>query len=396
MKKLSDIALNIQPSATLMVDTKAKELMAAGKDVLNFGIGEPDFNTPDGIKSVGIQAIENNKTRYTAAAGTADVRKAAAYRLKKDCGLDYDFTQLVIASGAKHVIFVALQVLVERGDEVILPSPYWVSYLEMIRMAGGTPVVIEAPESQNFKILPEQLEAAITPATKALILNSPSNPTGMVYTREELTAIAEVCKKYDIYVISDEIYNRLVYDGTEFTSFAAVSEDAKQRTIVVNGASKAYAMTGWRIGYAAADASIAKKMTSYLSHSTGAPATMCQVAAAEAFMGYDDTVEEMRKAFEERRSYLVQRINAMENVSCLVPKGAFYVMLNIEKLIGKTVSGVYIRDDNDFCEAFLDKGLVALAPGTAFGIANFARWSYAASMESIERGCDRLETFLKN
>lgn len=395
MKKLSQIAMNIQPSATLAVDTKAKALKAEGKDVLNFGIGEPDFDTPEAIKAVGVEAIRAGKTKYTPAAGTVDVRKAAAYRLKKDCDLDYDYTQIVIASGAKHVIYVALQVLVEAGDEVILPAPYWVSYLEMIRMAGGVPVVVDAPEGRNFKITAEQLEAAITPRTKALILNSPSNPTGMVYTREELTKLAEVCRRHDLYVVSDEIYNRLVYGGTEFTSFASLSEDAKARTIVVNGASKTYAMTGWRIGYAAANADIAKRMSSFLSHSTGAPATMCQAAAAEAFAGHDDTVEQMRQAFEQRRQYLIDRIRAIDGVSCLEPEGAFYVMLNIEKLIGRTLGGRVIRDDGDFCEAFLDKAFVALTPGKAFGIANFARWSYAASMESIEQGCDRLEAFLQ-
>ena len=395
MKKLSQIAMNIQPSATLAVDTKAKALRAEGKDVLNFGIGEPDFDTPEAIKTVGMEAIRDGKTKYTPAAGTFDVRRAAAFRLKKDCGLDYDYTQIVIASGAKHVIFVALQVLIEPGDEVILPSPYWVSYLEMIRMAGGVPVVIKAPESQDFKITAEQLEAAVTPRTKLLILNSPSNPTGMVYTREELSRLAGVCRRHDLYVISDEIYNRLVYDGTVFTSFASLSDDARERTVVVNGASKTYAMTGWRIGYSASNAEIAKRMSSYLSHSTGAPATMCQCAAAEAFLGHDDTVEEMRRAFEQRRRYLIGRIAAMDGVSCLEPQGAFYVMLNIEKLIGRTLGGRVIRDDADFCEAFLEKSFVALTPGKAFGIANFARWSYAASMENIERGCDRLEAFLK-
>lgn len=396
MKKLSQIAMNIQPSATLAVDTRAKALKAEGKDVLNFGIGEPDFDTPEAIKAVGIEAIESGKTKYTPAAGTVDVRKAAAYRLKKDCGLDYDHTQIVIASGAKHAIFVALQVLVQAGDEVILPAPYWVSYLEMIRMAGGEPVVVNAPESQDFKITAEQLEAAITPKTKLLILNSPSNPTGMVYTRAELSALAEVCRRHDLYVVSDEIYNRLVYDNTEFTSFASVSADAMERTVVINGASKTYAMTGWRIGYAAANPEIAKRMSSFLSHSTGAPATMCQAAAAAAFAGHDDTVEQMRRAFEQRRNYLIERIRAIDGVSCLVPQGAFYVMLNVEKLLGRTIAGRTIADDGDFCEAFLDNSFVALTPGKAFGIANFARWSYAASMESIEKGCDRLEAFLKS
>lgn len=396
MKSLSSIAMNIQPSATLAVDSRAKELKQSGLDVLNFGIGEPDFDTPDYIKQAGIRAIEAGQTKYTPAAGIIPLRKAVAARLKEDYGLEYEHTQIVVASGAKHAVYVALQVLVNPGDEIILPVPYWVSYFEMIRMAGGVPVELVAPEAQDFKITAAQLEQAITDKTKAIILNSPANPTGMVYTREELTAIAEVCKKYDIYVISDEIYDCLVYDGVEFTSFASVSEDAKARTIVINGASKTYSMTGWRIGYAAANPQIAKLMSSFLSHSTGAPGTMCQHAAVEAFSGSREAVESMREAFDQRRKYLVERINSIEGVSCLTPEGAFYVMVNLEKLLGKTVGGRVIENDSDFAAAFLEKGLVAVTPCVAFGMPNFVRWSYAASMEAIAEGCDRLEKFLKS
>ncbi len=396
MKPLSSIALNIQPSATLAVDSRAKELKQSGLDVLNFGIGEPDFDTPDNIKQAGIRAIEQGQTKYTPAAGIVPLRKAAAQRLKDSCGLDYDYSQIVIASGAKHNVYVALQVLLNAGDEVILPVPYWVSYVEMIRMAGGIPVEIFAPETQDFKITPAQLEAAITEKTKALILNHPSNPTGMLYSREELAAIAEVCKEHDLYVISDEIYDCLLYDGLEFTSFAAVSEDAKERSIIINGASKTYAMTGWRIGYAAANPQIAKLMSSFLSHSTGAPGTMCQYAAVEALSGPQESMEQMRKAFDERRKYLVSRINAIDGVSCLRPQGAFYVMVNLEKLLGRTIAGRHIENDSDFATAFLEKGLVAVTPCVAFGMPNFVRWSYAASMENIAEGCDRLEKFLKS
>lgn len=396
MKALSNIALNIQPSATLAVDSRAKEMKQAGLDVLNFGIGEPDFDTPQYIKDAGIKAIEAGQTKYTPAAGILPLRKAIAQRLKEDYDLDYDYTQVVVASGAKHVVYVALQVLINPGDEVILPVPYWVSYGEMVRMGGGIPVEITAPESQDFKITPEQLEAAITEKTKALILNSPNNPTGMVYSRKELEAIAEVCKKHDIYVISDEIYDCLIYDDVEFTSFASISDDAKERCILINGVSKTFSMTGWRIGFAAACPKIAKLMSSFLSHSTGGPGTMCQYAAVEAYTAARDEVERMRQAFEARRKYLVERINAMEGVSCLMPQGAFYVMLNVEKLLGKTIAGKLIENDSDFAAAFLEKGLVAVTPCIAFGMPNFVRWSYAASMEAIAKGCDRLEEFLKS
>lgn len=396
MKPLSHIAMSIQPSATLAVDSRAKELKQAGMDVLNFGIGEPDFDTPANIKAAGIKAIEDGQTKYAPAAGIVPLRKAAARRLKEDCGLDYDYTQIVVASGAKHSVYVALQVLLNHGDEVILPAPYWVSYYEMIHMAGGVPVELFAPEEQDFKITPQQLEAAMTDKTKAIILNNPANPTGMVYTRDELAALAEICKKYDIYVISDEIYDCLVYDGVEFTSFASISEDAKERTIVINGASKTYAMTGWRVGYSASNPQIAKLMGSYLSHSTGSPGTMCQYAAVEALNGPRNAMEKMRKSFNLRRKYLVSRINSIEGVSCLTPQGAFYVMVNLEKLLGKTIGGKLIENDSDFAAAFLEKGLVAVTPCVGFGMPNFVRWSYAASMESIAEGCDRLEEFLKS
>lgn len=395
MKELSRIALNIQPSATLAVDSRAKELKSAGMNVLNFGIGEPDFDTPDNIKEAGIRAIEQGQTKYTPAAGILPLRKAAARRLKDCYGLDYDHSQIVIASGAKHNVYIALQVLLNPGDEVILPAPYWVSYYEMIRMAGGVPVELFASEAQDFKITAAQLDAAAGEKTKAIILNSPANPTGMVYTRRELEEIAEVCKKHDLYVISDEIYDSLVYDGLEFTSFPSVSEDARERTILINGASKTYSMTGWRIGYAAANVQIAKLMSSFLSHSTGAPGTMCQYAAVEALEGSQKAVESMKEAFDQRRKYLAERINSIEGVSCIVPQGAFYVMVNLEKLIGRTIGGRCIANDSDFASAFLEQGLVAVTPGAAFGIANFVRWSYAASMDSLIEGCDRLEAFLK-
>lgn len=396
MKPLSSIASAVKASTTLAIDAKAKQMKADGLDVVGFGTGEPDFDTPENIKEAGIRAIQEGKTKYTPAAGIIPLRKAIAASLKRDLDLDYDYTQIVVASGAKHNVFAALSVLVEpgAGDEVILPAPYWVSYDEMIRMVGGVSVIINAPESQNFKLTPEQLEKAITPKTKALILNNPSNPTGMLYNREELIALTDICVKHDLYIISDEIYFKLLYDGRTFTSVASLGDEVKERTILINGVSKSYAMTGWRIGYAAAPAPIAKVMSNFLSHSTGAPSTISQWAAVEAYDGPQDTVESMRVVFEERRNYIVQRMNEIPGVSCINPEGAFYVMMNIEQLKGKTIAGVKIEDSDDFAMAFLEKELVAVVPCSGFGNPNFVRWTYATSMENIKEGLNRLEHFL--
>ena len=394
MKELSKIALKVNPSTTLAIDSLAKQMKADGLDVIGFGTGEPDFMTPDNISEAGIAAIREGKTKYTPAAGIVPLRKAATARLKADCGLDYDYTQIVIASGAKHNVYAALRALVNPGDEVIVPAPYWVSYCEMVSICGGVPVVVETTEGAGFKMTPAQLEAAVTPKTKALMLNNPSNPTGMVYTESELRALAEVCVKHDLYVIADEIYYKLMYDGKPFTSFASLGEDVKERTILINGVSKSYAMTGWRIGYAAANAQIAKVMSNYLSHSTGAPSTISQWAAVEALEGQQGTIEDMRKVFEQRRNYFVKRLNSIPGVSCIMPEGAFYIMMNIEKLIGRTIGGVEITDDDVFAKAFLKQGLVAVVPCSGFGIKNFVRWTYATSMENIEEGLNRLEKFL--
>ena len=394
MKELSKIALKVNPSTTLAIDSLAKQMKADGLDVIGFGTGEPDFMTPDNISEAGIAAIREGKTKYTPAAGIVPLRKAATARLKADCGLDYDYTQIVIASGAKHNVYAALRALVNPGDEIIVPAPYWVSYCEMVSICGGVPVVVETTEGAGFKMTPAQLEAAVTPKTKALMLNNPSNPTGMVYTESELRALAEVCVKHDLYVIADEIYYKLMYDGKPFTSFASLGEDVKERTILINGVSKSYAMTGWRIGYAAANAQIAKVMSNYLSHSTGAPSTISQWAAVEALEGQQGTIEDMRKVFEQRRNYFVKRLNSIPGVSCIMPEGAFYIMMNIEKLIGRTIGGVEITDDDVFAKAFLKQGLVAVVPCSGFGIKNFVRWTYATSMENIEEGLNRLEKFL--
>lgn len=394
MKQVSKIAEAVRASTTLAVDSLAKQMKADGLDVVGFGTGEPDFNTPDNINMAGIRAICDGKTKYTPAAGIIPLRKAIAQRLKEDCGVDYDYTQIVVASGAKHSVYIALAAITNPGDEIIIPAPFWVSYYEMVRMVGGTPVIVEAGEEQNFKITAQQLEAAITEKTKCLMLNNPSNPTGMIYSADELRAIADVCVKHDLYILADEIYYQLIYDGIEFTSIASLGEEVKERTLLINGVSKSYAMTGWRVGYCAANKTLAKIMSNFLSHSTGAPSTISQWASVEALTGPQEGIEAMRLAFLERRDYIVKRINSIPGVSCIVPNGAFYVMMNIEQLIGKTLGGKLIENDDDFAVALLEKALVAVVPCSGFGMKNFVRWSYAASMENIEKGLDRLEKFV--
>lgn len=396
MKELSRIASAVHASTTLAIDAKAKQMKADGLNVVGFGTGEPDFDTPENIKEAAYAAIREGKTKYTPAAGIIPLRKAVAESMKRDLDLDYDFTQIVIASGAKHNLYAALRTLVNPGDEVILPAPYWVSYDEMIAMVGGVSVIVNAGEDQHFKITAEQLEAAVTEKTKAVIINNPSNPTGMLYNENELRKIADVCVRHDLYIIADEIYFKLLYDGKTFTSIAALGEEVKERTIIINGVSKSYAMTGWRIGYAAAPAHIAKIMANYLSHSTGAPSTISQWAAVEAFNGPQDTIEAMREVFEERRNYIVDRMNKIDGVSCIMPEGAFYVMMNMEKLKGKTIGGFEINTSDDFAMAFLEKELVAVVPCSGFGAPDFVRWTYATSMENIKEGLDRLEHFLKS
>ncbi|MCI8477316.1 MAG: pyridoxal phosphate-dependent aminotransferase [Oscillospiraceae bacterium] len=379
----------------MAIDTLFKQMKAEGMDVIGFGAGEPDFNTPDAIKAAGIAAIEHNDTRYTPATGTLELRQAVCDRLQMDFGLTYAPNQVAVTNGAKHAVYAALRALINPGDEVILPAPFWVSYLELIKIMGGVPVVVSASEGEDFKISAEKLEAAITSKTKALILNNPSNPTGMVYTREELQALAKVCVKHEIYVVADEIYCNLLYDGASFTSFPTLGEDVKDLTLLINGVSKSYAMTGWRMGYVCTGAHIAKLIANYLSHSTGSPSAITQKAALAALTGPQDEVETMRQAFEARRDYIVKRMNQIPGVSCLKPQGAFYVMMNLEKLLGKTVHSVEIHSGDDFAKVFLEQGLVAVVPGAGFGAPNFVRWSYATSMENITAGLDRLGRFLE-
>lgn len=394
MKELSKAASAVRASTTLAIDAMFKQMKADGVDVIGFGAGEPDFDTPDLIKAAAVEAIRDNFTRYTPTAGIPDLRQAVCDRLRIDCNVTYAPSQVVVASGAKHALYAVLQALIDPGDEVIIPAPFWVTYFEMVRMVGGTPVVLATEETNDFKLTPEQLSSTVTDRTKAILLNNPSNPTGMVYSRDELNALANVCVDKDLYIVADEIYYRLVYDGKPFTSVAALGDAVKERTILVHGVSKSYAMTGWRIGYAAAPERIAQVMSNYLSHSTGAPCSIAQKAAVTALNAPQDTVELMRRAFEKRRDHLVERMNAIPGVGCLKPQGAFYAMMSLKELLGKKVHGVLIQDANDFSDAFLKYGLVATVPGNGFGAPEFVRWSYATSMEHIDEGLNRLEKFL--
>lgn len=392
--KLSEKYQSIHPSSTLAIDSKYKAMKKAGADVVGFGAGEPDFDTPQHIKDAAIRAINDGFTKYTPASGTPELKEEICRKFKEENGLTYTAKNIVVSNGAKHSLMNALGALLNPGDEVIFSAPYWVSYREMTLIAGGVPVIIQTTEEEHFKLTPEKLEAAITPKTKVLILNTPSNPTGMVYRENELSAIARVVQKHDIFVISDEIYEHLIYDFERPASIATLSEDMKNRTIVVNGVSKTYAMTGWRIGYTAANEEITRLMANVQSHYTSNPNSIAQVAALAALTGPKAELEVMKKAFDERRRYMVERTNKIPGVSCILPEGAFYLMMNISGLKGRYAGDKKIATSDDFAEAFLEKELVAVVPCSGFGNDDYVRWSYATSIENIERGFDRLEHFI--
>lgn len=392
--KLSKRALEISPSLTLEITDKAQKMKKSGIDIIGFGAGEPDFDTPKNIQEAGIDAIETGKTRYTAASGIPELKTAICEKLRKDNNLEYDNSNILVSSGAKHSIFNAFYAILNPGDEVIIPVPYWVSYPEFIKVVGGTPVLVKTKEANEFKYTKECLEKAINENTKVIVLNSPSNPTGTVYNREELEMIAEIAVKNNIFVLSDEIYEKLVYDGEEHISIASLNPEIKKLTIVINGMSKAFAMTGWRIGYAAADSEIIKVMSNIQSHTTSNASSISQYASVEGLNGDQAVISEMRDEFDKRRVYMVDRINKINYLSCKMPKGAFYVMANIEKAKEKTIKGVEIKDSLDFTSLLLEEARVAVVPGIAFGDDNYVRLSYATSMENIKKGLDRIEEAL--
>lgn len=391
---LSEKMSNISSSPTLAIDAKFKKMKADGIDVVGFGTGEPDFDTPDHIKMAAINAITAGFTKYTPASGTMDLRKAVAQKLENDNGVTYAPTDIVISNGAKHALVNAFYAILNDGDEVLIPAPFWVSYPEMVRIAGGVPKFIETTEETHFKFSAEDFEAAITPKTKAIVLNSPSNPTGMVYSEEELKSIADVAVKHNIFVVSDEIYEKLVYGSARHVSIASFGEDIKKLTIIINGVSKSYAMTGWRIGYTASAPEIAKIISNVQSHASSNPCSISQAAALAAISGPQEMVEAMRQEFKVRRDYMVERINSIPGVSCINPDGAFYVFMSIKDLLGKEIKGKVINNADEFCEWLLECSKVALVPGTGFGADGYVRWSYATSMQNIKEGLDRLEDFL--
>ncbi|MDD2897203.1 MAG: pyridoxal phosphate-dependent aminotransferase [Desulfuromonadaceae bacterium] len=395
--KLADRVNKIQPSPTLAIDAKAKALKAQGVDVIGFGAGEPDFDTPANIREAGKKAIDAGFTRYMPVGGADDLKDAIIAKMKRDHNLEYTRDEISVACGAKHTLYNISQALVQEGDEVIIPAPYWVSYPDQVVLAGGTPVFIETGEETAFKITPAQLENAITANTKALILNSPCNPTGTSYSEAELKALGEVCLKHNFLIISDDIYERLIYDGMKFANIVQVVPELKSRTVVVNGVSKTYAMTGWRIGYACGPKELMAAMTKMQSQSTSNATSIAQKASVEALNGSQDAVAAMCVEFEKRRSYIVERLNAMPGVSCFRSTGAFYVFPNFSCAYGKTTpAGTVINNSTDFAAYLLEEAKVALVPGVAFGADKYARLSYAISMESITKGMDRIEEAIKN
>jgi aspartate aminotransferase len=393
---LADRVKKVAPSLTLAIDAKAKQMQKDGIDLIGFGAGEPDFNTPENIKEAGIKAIRDNKTRYTPSSGMPDLRELVAAKFKKDNGLDYKASNVIVSCGAKHSLYNIFMAVINPGDEVIIFSPYWVSYVEQVKLADGIPVLVELDEKKNFEIDFDVLDSKITPKTRAIIVNSPSNPTGAVLSEHSLRKIAELAIKKNILVISDEIYEKILYNGKKHISIASLGKEIKERTIVVNGVSKTYAMTGWRIGYIAADnMEIIKAIDTLQSHSTSNPTTISQVAAMEALKTDEKVIQDMVVEFDKRRKYIMQRISAIPGLSYVEPEGAFYIFPNFKPLIGRTVKGKKIEGSISLSEILLTDAKVAVVPGIAFGSDVHFRLSYATSIVNIEKGLDRIAEILK-
>lgn len=392
--ELSRKAKSIEASPTLAVDAMAKKMMGMGIDVVGFGVGEPDFDTPPHIITAAKVAMDEGFTRYTAASGIPKLKEAICDKLKKDNNLNYKAANIVVSNGAKHCLTNTFMAILNPGDEVIIPAPFWVSYPEMVKLADGIPVILYTTEENSFKMTPEQLGKAITSKTKAFILNSPSNPTGSVYSKEELEAIGKVAVEKDLFIISDEIYEELIYDNKKHTSIASFSEELKDRTIVINGLSKAFAMTGWRIGYSASNTQIADLMANIQSQATSNPNSIAQKAAVAALIGSKDCVYSMKSEFEKRRNYMFEKINSINGLSCIKPEGAFYVMMNVSQVFGKKYIDREIRNSYDFSELLLEKASVAAVAGGSFGADEFVRLSYATSMDNIGKGLKRIEEFV--
>ena len=394
--ELSRRAMSIKASTTMAISSKAAEMKAAGLPVVTFGAGEPDFNTPAHIRQAGIDAIESGQTRYTAAAGTPALRQAVCDKLKRDNGLDYEPAQIVISNGAKHSLMNTFMAILNEGDEVIIPAPFWLSYSEMVRIAGGVPVIIHTKKENQFMMTKEELEQAYTEKTKAVVLTSPSNPTGQVMSREDLQMVADFAVKNDIFVVSDEIYEKLIYDADkQHISIASLGKEIYDRTIVINGVSKSYAMTGWRIGYTAAPLAVSKLMASLQSHMASNPNSIAQAATVAALNGSQDCVTEMCVEFKKRRDYIFEREEAIPMLSALKPQGAFYLFVDVSATYGKSYEGEMIQSAADFASVLLDKKYVAVVPCADFGMPDYIRLSYATSMEIIKEGMDRIEAMVK-
>lgn len=384
--QLASRVQELTPSLTLAIDSKAKALKAEGIDVCSFGAGEPDMDTPEHIKAAAIEALNAGFTKYTPSSGTPELRQAISEKFKRDNGLDYKPSQIVVSNGAKQSCFNAISAICDPGDEVIIPAPYWLSYPEMVRLAGAEPAIVQTTQENSWKITAEQFENAMTPKTKMIILNSPGNPTGSIYTKEELRAISEVAAEEDIYILSDEIYEKLTYDGAEHVSIASLTPEAYDLTITINGFSKAYAMTGWRLGYLGAPEAIAKAIDSMQSHSTSNPCSFAQKGALAALQGDQQCVTDMRDEFDIRRQYMFDRLSSIPGLSAVKPLGAFYVLVNI---------GSFGLKSQNFADRLLSKSNVAVVPGIAFGDDNTVRLSYATSLDVIKNGLDRIEEFCK-
>ena len=397
MSIISDSLKRIKPSPTIAVTTKARELKAAGKNVIGLGAGESDFDTPDNIKEVAIKAIKEGDTKYTAVDGTPALKKAIAEKFKRENNLDYSIDQITVGAGGKHVIYNAMMATLNKGDEVIIPAPYWVSYPDVVLLAGAKPVIIECSEDQGFKLNPKDLENSITNKTKWLILNSPSNPTGASYSENEIKKLAEVLKKNShVHILSDDIYEHISYEGFKFFTIAQIPE-LKERVLTMNGVSKSYAMTGWRIGYAAGSKEIIKAIAKIQSQSTSNPSSVSQAAAVEALNGTQNFIIERSKAFQERRDFVVSELNKIDGINCLKPEGAFYVFPSCKDLLGKKDNkGNVLKTDNDFVQSMLENAGVAVVQGSAFGLDGFFRISYATSMENLKKALIKISDFCKS
>jgi aspartate aminotransferase len=393
--KFAERVNRIKPSPTFAAAAKAAAMRAKGIEVISFAQGEPDFDTPDNIKEAAYKAIREGITKYTPASGFPDLKDAIIQKFERDNRLTYDRSQVFASAGAKLILYNLAQALFSAGDEVMVPAPYWVSYTDIVLLMDATPVVLPSSEEQGFKISPQQLKAAMTPRTRAIILNSPCNPTGATYTAEELGALAEVLLSKNILIIADDIYEKFVYDGTVFTCIASLGKEVQDHTVVVNGVSKTYSMTGWRIGYAAGPAEIMAAMDKIQTQNVSNPVSFCQKAAVEALLGPQDSVRKMVTEFDRRRKYIVGRLNAMPGITCSLPRGAFYVFPNIKGLFGKKWGTREISNSSDVTDLILEEAQVAVVAGAAFGNDNYIRFSYATSTANIEKGMDRIEEALK-